>query len=86
MQVDAKSEGLFGALEHGLINGVSAHWPALVRCPEAGVLISTGDTAAELIQVHIDARRHFSGNRKLERPPGLGIRSRNVERPKITRL
>ena len=81
MQVDPKSEGLFGALAHSQINAVSAHWPALVRRPEAGVLISTRDTAAELLQIQIDARRHFSGNRKIERPPSLGVRSWYVERP-----
>ena len=81
MQIDAKSEGFFRAFPHGQINAIGAHWAALVRCPESGVLVSTRDTAAELLQIQIDALRHFSGNRKIQRPSGLCIRSRYIERP-----
>src|SRR5262249_36397322 len=83
MQVDSKSKGLFGALANSEINPISAHWPALVRRPEASVLISARDATAEFLQIQLCARRHFAGNRKIEGPPSLGIRSRYIERPDV---
>src|ERR1700732_5237830 len=88
MQIDPKSQGLFGALADSQINAISAHWAALVRRPEAGVLISTRDAAAELLQIQIYARRNFSGDRKIEGPPSLvsaaGMSSAH-ESPVLTR-
>src|SRR6516162_9446422 len=83
MQVDSKSEGLFGAIAHRQINRVSAHRAALVRWPEASVLISSRDTAAELLQIQVNARRQFLGYRKVEGSPSLGVSSRYIKRPKV---
>ena len=47
------------------------------------MLISTRDTAAELLQIQINACLHFCRNREIEGPPSLGVRSGYVERPCI---
>src|SRR5262249_40426616 len=58
-------------------------WPTLVRRPEASVLIRPRDAIAEFLQIQIYAHRHFAGNRKIEGPPSLGIRSGYIKRPDV---
>ena len=62
MQIDTESEGFPGSLLHGDINRVGPHLDAVMRRPKAGVFIGTPDTAAELFQVQINARRQVSRN------------------------
>src|SRR4029450_5617414 len=78
-----KSESLFGACAYGVIYGDGGHGSLLIRSPQASVLVSTGDSASAPFQIRIDARAYLLRDRIIERPACLGIRSRNVERPKI---
>jgi hypothetical protein len=51
MQAHAKSKGFLGPFAHGSANSFTTHRASLIGCPEAGVLIGTGYTATEALQV-----------------------------------